>query len=287
MAGAWHDFSPAVRGLMDVAGEHTGIPVPRLLHGAGLALRDTRAYQPTLVAICAGALQELESRIGPAAYVAGHSLGELPALVAAGGIAADDVVPLAAVRARLMAREAALHPGGMVALRTDETGAREAVAIASAAGAASIAAHNAPDEQVLSGDLDAMRTVPARFSPTPLATDGAWHSAAMAGAVEEFRAAVGRACKGIERAAWLPNRTGAVASPDADVATLLAEQLTHPVHWSRTLATLHALGARTLVTIGPSKALRALARRTLGDPVTVIAIEHPRDLLRAEEALAA
>lgn len=287
VAGAWHAASEAVRRGVALAESQCGIPAVQLLHGNGLALRDTRAYQPTLVAVCVGLLHEAERRLGAPRFVAGHSLGEIPACVAAGAIAGESAIALAAIRGRLMARESLRHPGTMVALRTDPEGAHDALALAAAAGPAAIAAHNAPDEQVLSGSREALRAIPARFARTPLATDGAWHSPAMAGAVEEYRAALGAVCTAPARVALLANRTGGVVPPDADVVPLLAEQLTHPVQWLRTLEELRTRGVRTFVTLGPARALRSLARRTLGDSVTVLAIEHPDDLSRAEEALAA
>ena len=287
VAGAWYKDSPPARRLLDRTVDQLRIPAQRLLHGSGLALRDTQTYQPVLVAVCVAILRELESRIGRVAFTAGHSLGELPACVAAGSLRDEDAVSLAAIRGGLMAREAARFPGGMLALRTSVDSAHEALAIAAMAGPVSLAANNAPDEQVLSGSHDALRAVPQRFTPSLLATGGAWHSSAMAGALDEFRAALDAVCTPLSRAAWLTNRTGEVAARGADPAPLLAEQLTHPVQWMRTLHALRALGVRTLVTLGPSKALRGLAHRTLGDTIALISVELPRDLSRAEEALAA
>ena len=287
VAGAWYRDSALARRLVDRAVDQLRIPAPRLLHGSGLALRDTRAYQPVLVAVSVAILREIESRIGHAAFAAGHSLGELPACVAAGALMDEDAVSIAAIRGGLMAREAARYPGGMLALRTSVDSAHEALAIAALVGPVSLAANNAPDEQVLSGSHDALRAVPPRFAPSLLATGGAWHSIAMAGALDEFRDALHAVCTAPSRATWLTNRTGDVAERGADPALLLAEQLTHAVQWERTLHALRALGVRTLLTLGPSKALRGLAHRTLGDTLTIISVELPQDLSRAEEALAA
>lgn len=283
--GEWHASSVAVQSLLARVSERTGVPVSRLVHGSGVALRDSRVYQPALVALCVGALRELEARGVAPGIVAGHSLGELAACASVGALSHDAAVELAAVRGALMSREAERHPGAMVALRTTPQGAQEAFAIAAAHGAVSIAAFNAPDEQVLSGAREALREVPARFTPTFLVTAGAWHSLAMQGAVMEFAEACARACGALASVVWIPNRTGVPAAPSADVASLLSAQLVQPVQWQRTMESLRDHGVHHIITLGPARALRSLVTRTLGSAVDVVSVERPSDLQRATEAL--
>lgn len=288
VAGEWHACSSAARGLLDVAARQVGIPTARLLHGSGHALRDTAAYQPVLTAISIGALLELTARGVRADRVAGHSLGELAALVAAGAMRPDCAVALAATRGRAMARAAEQNPGGMLAVSArSRAEAEEAVTHARAHGRVEIAAHNAPDEWVLAGEWPALRAVPPRFAPAPLATGGAWHSAAMAGAVRVYREALGGSIAGPPRLPFVCNRTGRLVRVEDDLTELLAAQLTHPVEWTTAMATLAALGTRTVITVGPGKQLRGLARRNLGREIQVLGVDSPADLATLVEALAA
>jgi len=197
VAGEWYARSTPTRALLDQAARHVGIPVGRLLHASGHALQNTATYQPVLTALSIGALLELTLRGVRADVVAGHSLGEIAALVAASAIHPEDAVALAATRGRAMARAAAESPGGMLALGVrSRAEVDEAVACARLHGRAQIAAHNAPDEWVLAGDWPALRAVPPRFAPVPLHTGGAWHSVAMEAAMSEYRTALGAATIG-------------------------------------------------------------------------------------------
>jgi [acyl-carrier-protein] S-malonyltransferase len=288
VAGDWYARSAHARTLLDQAAAHVGVPIGRLLHGSGQALRDTAAYQPVLTAMSVGALLELTARGVRADVVAGHSLGELAALVAAGAVAPDAAVALAATRGRAMARAAEHQPGGMLALSArSRTEAEEAMAHALAHGRAQIAAHNAPDEWVLAGEWSALRAVPPRFAPVRLDTGGPWHSAAMSLAVSAYREALRDAIVGPLRIPVVCNRTGQLIGEADDLAELLAGQLTHPVEWTTTMETVSAMSVRTIITVGPAKPLRGLARRNLGREIQVLGVDSPSDLTGVAEALAA
>lgn len=115
-----------------------------------------------------------------------------------------------------MAGEAAAHPGGMLALATSDPEAIEvALAVGRHAGSLCVAAHNAPDETVLSGDEPAIRAVLAfaASKATRVPTSGAWHSPAMTGALSEWtRALQGNASLPL-RCEMVANRTGQVVPP--------------------------------------------------------------------------
>jgi [acyl-carrier-protein] S-malonyltransferase len=278
-AREWYESSPSCRRLLDFAAERTGLQVARVLHGSGEALRDTAVYQPVTVALCLGVCEELLGRGVAPAVVAGHSLGELSACAAAGAFSAESAVAVAAVRGRLMARGAERHPGGMVAIRVSSREAALQVARRVANyGAVGIAAHNGPDEFVLSGRTVALRALPEECRPTPLATSGPWHSAAMEDAVDEYRQELLRALRGHPRVRLVCNATGAVVGPDDDLAELLARQLTRPVEWVATMRTIARLGVSTVFTVGPAKALRRLARQALAGTASVLGVDEPRRL---------
>ncbi len=241
------------RPLLDAASAITGVDVVRALVRGDAALERLEVMQPAFVAACLVATRALDARPD---IVCGHSLGELVAVAAGGWIDPIDAIAIAATRGRLMAREAARHPGGMAAV------APELVERALASGV-TVAAENAPTERVVTGPLAAIKAVVAELRCKRLPVTGAWHSSLIAGAVAEYRAAL----------AAVPWRDGAtfVANFDGEVATRatiidrLAGQLVHPVRFTRVLSTLRALGATRFVIPGPARLVRALIRGTLGD----------------------
>lgn len=278
LAQEWRDASSRVRELLDVASDATGVPVRRMLHASGTALRATETYQPVMTALGAGVLHELAAAGVGCDVVAGHSLGEVTALVAAGALDAESAVRLAAVRGRLMAREAALHPGCMAAITAHvEDEALDAVQWASGRGRAQVAAHNAADEWVLSGDAAAMHAIPARYAPAMLATGGPWHSVAMQGAVGEYRAAL-RSSIGRPTVPIIANRHGRLVRPDENLVELVAGQLLRAVEWHATMQTLRAMNPEMIVTVGPARPVASLARRALGTGAPVVTTERPHDL---------
>ncbi len=287
VAAAWYRASVATRCLLDLAADQLQQPVSRLLHSSGFALRHTDVYQPVLTALCVGILQEVERRVGEADVALGHSLGELTACVAAGVLSDQAAVLVATQRGRLMAREAEHHPGGMLALRATVQETLAVIAETSAIGPISIAAFNAQDQHVVSGPHAALLAVPGRYAPMVIATGGAWHGPAMQDAVNEFHAVLRGAQAAPCRGRWIANRTGDLVGMGVDPVPLLSDQLTHPVQWVRSLTSLAATDVRVVVTLGPTKAQRTLARRTLGETLRLIPVELPDDLSGLVEALAA
>jgi [acyl-carrier-protein] S-malonyltransferase len=284
-AGQWQSRSSRVRTLLDHAAREAGVSLERILHGGGRALCDTAVYQPVLVAVSVGVYLEVVDRGVRPTVVAGHSLGEVSACVAAGALTPEGAVSVAAARGRAMSRAAARNPGGMLAIvaRT-RAQANDAVACARAHGWAQIAAHNSPDQWVITGSWPALKAVPKEFAPQPLATDGPWHSNAMLDAVEEYRHALGESLTGSCPESLVCNRTGQLMNPGDDIVELLAGQLTHPVEWTTTMRTLGTLPVNHLLTIGPAKALRMMARKSIGD-VPVFGVDTPADLSRVAAAV--
>jgi len=247
-----------------------GSDVSRALERGGPQLERTDVLQPTLVAASLAVASQLSHAGVHPHIVAGHSVGEIAALAVAGGISSEEAVDVAATRGRLMAREAGAHPGGMLALlQATEESAHAALALGSRLGTVDLAAVNAPDQWVLSGETRPLEAIAAQFSSYRLPVAGAWHSKLMAGALPELlRGFQGLAIRPL-RASLLLNRDG---RPAVDVSTLpeiLAGQLVRPVYWARTLATLHDLEVTDIVTVGPGRVLRGLIRKSLGDRVRI------------------
>lgn len=270
-----------------------GADLARLcLRGPARDLAATAALQPALVALCLGLEHRLcGAGVAPAA-VAGHSLGELPALVTAGGADPGDAVELAAARGRLMAAAAASGPGGMIAvsgLPVDEVTALVGPLLF--LGPIGPAAVNGPTQLTVSGAPDPLAAATALLRGRPgcrvteLQVSGAWHSPLMEPAAEPFRAVLAASPL---RALALPlvfNRRGeAEADPEA-VRDLLAGQLTAPVRFDLVLARLAKMGITDFVEIGPGRVLRGLVRLNLSDPA--IAVHNVSDLRSLERTTAA
>ncbi len=242
-----------------------------LEHATAIASGDPRrtsVLQPLLTAVGLGAAAALADAGIEPAFVAGHSLGEISAWSVAGTLSAIDAIELAATRGRAMEREAALHPGGMLAVSCEELALRE---LLRGVESVVVAAHNAPRDWTLSGDTRSLAQIASRVTTTKLPVGGAWHSPAMAGAVADVRAAARTRCRGVPRPIVVTNRTGTLAPPDADISELLAEQLVRPVQWTTTLRSLAAAGVTRYVIAGPGTILRGLVYKTLGRvPVSIV-----------------
>ncbi len=199
-------------------------------------------------------------------YMAGHSLGELAALVAAAAVSERDGLALVALRGRLMheAGERA-GDGGMLAL-LGAGAAERAPELAEAHGLA-VANDNSPQQVVLSGARSALpeaasaaRELGLRAMALPVT--GAFHSPMMASAVPEFAAALERVPISEPRVTVV---SAVTAAPFDDVRRRLAEALTMPVRWRQTLLALHELDAERFVEVGPGRVLTGLVKRTLRD----------------------
>jgi malonyl CoA-acyl carrier protein transacylase len=199
-------------------------------------------------------------------FTAGHSLGELGALVAAGVLSERDGLELVALRGRLMqqAGESA-GDGGMIALLGADA-AERAEEVAAPHGL-SIANDNSPQQVVLSGARSALPAAEQTASELGLRAiilpvTGAFHSPMMAGALPEFE----RALAAVELQPATSTVISAVtAEPFDDIRLRLAQALTGPVRWRELLLGLHERGVTRFVEVGPGKVLTGLAKRTLKD----------------------
>lgn len=235
-------------------------------------LNQTQQTQPCLVATslaCLAALRAAAARSGvdlQPAFVAGHSVGEYAALVAAGVLAGPDAIRLVARRGELMG--AAQIDGGMAAVIGLD---REAVAIAigAVAGPADlvVANDNAPGQVVISGTRDALISAEEALKAAgarrviPLPVSGPFHSPWMAEVGDALAAA-------FEEVAWSdaapPVVSNVTAEPVRDAArirNLLAEQVRSPVEWVAGVRRMADDGVDTFIECGPGAALTGMVKR--------------------------
>jgi [acyl-carrier-protein] S-malonyltransferase len=220
----------------------------------------TRFAQPAIFCASLAGWELVCDRVQPVA-LAGHSLGELSALAAAGVLDDHDALRLVVLRGRLMAESGAASGGGtMLALlgatpqQAGELAGRHDVSIAN---------DNAPGQIVLSGDPEALRGVrkDARadgLRAIALDVAGAFHSPQMQAAVAPFRDALAETELQPPDIAVL---SCASARPFQDPREELADALVTPVRWRETMDALAAAGARSFVDTGPGGVLAKLAPR--------------------------
>ena len=279
VAACWHRDSAAVRRWIELASEYAGVEPDRLFERGARALVRTELLQPVHIAVCLGIHEELNERGVRPGVVAGHSLGEVAAYAVAGCLTLKDAIHLAATRGRLMAREASLHPGGMVAIPLgDERKVEPVLAQARDSGMVAIAAYNSPAQIVVSAETDALRHVCRMLPTTPVPVAGPWHNPAMAGAVDELLAAAASCLVGPILCPVISNRTGDFVNRAEDVPRLLAEQLTHPIQWTRSMQALSEAGVTDLVIVGAPKPLRGLVLECLGEKMGIHTVATFADL---------
>ncbi len=203
-----------------------------------------------------------------AVATAGHSLGELAALAAAGSLDPADGLRLAAQRGEIMQSAAADGPaGGMLAVFGDEEVAQQMASEFELA----VANHNTIGQLVLSGPLEhveAARGVARErgVKAMKLPVTGAFHSPALDGAVPRFREALSEVSFADPVVTVFSCST---AEPFDDIRDTLAEALVRPVRWTETLRALDAAGTERFWEVGPGKVLTGLVRRTLPDAEAV------------------
>ncbi len=226
----------------------------------------TRFAQPAIYCASVVGFERLrDAGVSGIAY-AGHSLGEVAALVAAGTVSAEDGLRLVATRGRLMQESGERAGDGSMLALLGKGAADQAPAIAAAAGL-TVANDNAPNQVVLSGAKGAFATAgeAAReqgLRAVPLPVAGAFHSPAMAGARPELEAALAQ----IDfREPSVTVVSSITTVPFDDVRARLADALTMPVRWRETLLALRAQGIVRFVETGPGKVLTGLVKRTVPD----------------------
>jgi [acyl-carrier-protein] S-malonyltransferase len=222
----------------------------------------TNFAQPAIFTASLAGWSSLGSPVGD--FMAGHSLGELAALVAAGALAEADGLALVTLRGALM-HEAGrtAGQGGMVVVMGP--GASERAPEVARAHGLVLANDNSPQQVVLSGLRSALPEAVTHakdlgLRAMELDVTGAFHSPMMASAVPQFESALA-ATEFSEPV--VPVLSAVTAAPFTDPRRELSDALTRPVRWRETMLTLHELGVARFIEVGPGRVLTGLAKRTL------------------------
>jgi [acyl-carrier-protein] S-malonyltransferase len=256
--------------------------------GPGDVLTDTRNAQPAILTASIAAWRTLHAARpelpGPCC-VAGHSLGEYSALVAAGALAFADAVRLTRARGQLMAQAGTDAPGSMAAvlkLEDEQVADLCRQAAAESGDVVQVANYNSPGQVVISGGTAGVAAATALAKAAggramPLAVSIAAHSALMAPAAKAFAE---RVASTPFRAPHTPVIGNVGAAPLTSVDAIRAElvaQLTAPVRWTESIRRMIAGGAGRFVELGPGTVLAGLVKR-IDANVEVHNVGKPEDI---------
>lgn len=261
----------AARQVFAEADQVLGFPLSRLCaEGPDEELTLTQNAQPALLAHGAAAWAAVASAVRPLVKAAaGHSLGEFTAWHASGALSLADALRLVRRRGELMYRSGVERPGAMAAiLGLGEDGVEQACRQAAGTGVVVPANYNAPDQLVISGEVEAVERAMALAKEAGakrairLKVSGAFHSPLMAQAADGLRAALDEATFAAPAFPVFANVTAGAVTDPAEGQRLLLEQLSAPVRWTaevRALADAHP-GA-LFVELGPGTVLANLVKR--------------------------
>ena len=237
------------------------------LNGTGPTdLNDTRNTQPALFVVESLIVDELRRQGREPALVAGHSLGELVALYAAGVFDAEIGLELMLKRSTLMASAGGGAMSAVIGFDRDQL-----TSLVAAEDGVVIANDNSAAQVVLSGTPEAVKAVTDQLSckrAIPLPVSGAFHSPFMAEAAQGFSEALDAIAFEDARVPVLSNTD---PSPICDATVIkqrLRDQMTTGVRWRETMETMTTHAVDTLVEIGPGNVLSGLAKRSLSGVVT-------------------
>ncbi len=235
-------------------------------------LNDTVNTQPALLTASIAALRAMEACgvLDRPAYVAGHSMGEFSALVAAGALSFEDGLLLVRERGRLMKQAGEENPGGMAAIIGLEREELETVCAAAREQSGEyvgIANDNCPGQLVISGAIKAleraMNLARERGAKRAirLAVSIAAHSPLMEGAAGAFRRALDETPFREPAVPLVANATAGPVTDPVQIRQVLGSQLTSPVRWTESIRWLIEQGVMRFVEIGPKDVLIGLVQR--------------------------
>ena len=264
-----YDSNPSAKELFDKANDILGFKITDIMFaGTDEALKQTNVTQPAVFlhsvisALCMG------EAFKPA-MVAGHSLGEFSALVAAGALSFEDGLRLVAARANAMQKACEANPGTMAAIigLPDEQVEEICSEVSTADKTVVAANYNCPGQLVISGTVDAVNEACEKLKAAgakralPLKVGGAFHSPLMQLAKEELQAAIEQTSVKSPLCPVYQNVDGMPHTDATEIKQNLIAQLTSPVRWTSSVQNMIADGADDFTECGPGKALQGMIGR--------------------------
>jgi len=236
--------------------------------GPEAELKRTINTQPTILAVSLAAWRAYEAAGGPSPdFVAGHSLGEFSALVAAGSLSLSACVRLVDKRARLMEECPSGAMSAVIGMSAENLEQCCKDAEAEIAGSVVIVANfNTREQLVISGSPEAVTAAGARAKAggakvIPLPVGGAFHSPLMKDAATEFESELAHAAIVDAKFPVVQNFDARPATAAKDLASKLARQMPSAVRWCDSMEYMLSEGVDTFIEIGPGKALAGMMKK--------------------------
>lgn len=283
MGEALAAISPAAKRVFEEADAVLGFPLTELIwRGPADELEDTINAQPAILTASVAAFEALRERLAEReaavtpAMVAGHSLGEFSALVAAGAVDFPEALRLVRERGRLMKEAGEESPGGMAAiLGLDDDVLAGVCAEASSDGIVVLANANCPGQTVISGEVGALERAMALAKErgakraTRLGVSIASHSPLMARAAEQFAALVAATPLRDPQVPVVGNVTAQPLTSAAEIVDELSRQIASPVNWTGSVRTMIDSGVTTFLDLGPGQVVNGLIKRVSREVATL------------------
>ena len=277
MAKDLYESNAVAREMFEKANDILGFRITDIMfEGTAEELKQTKVTQPAIFlhsVVLARCLPEFRPDM-----VAGHSLGEFSALVAAGALDFEEGLRLVSIRAQAMQKACEAVPGSMAAVLAMPAEKVEEIC-ASCEGIVVAANYNCEGQIVISGEVSAVNDACTRLKEAgarralQLPVGGAFHSPLMEPARAEL-------AEGIEKATFhtpvCPIYQNVTSRPTTDAQEIKANlltQLTSPVRWTQSVMNMIADGADKFIELGPGKVLQGLVSKTAGSSVTVDGIQ--------------
>jgi len=262
-----YDNNEQARALFEKANEVLGFRITDLMfNGTEDDLKQTKVTQPAVFLHSVILALTMGDEFKPD-MVAGHSLGEFSALVAAGVLPFEQGLKLVETRALAMQKACEAAPSTMAAIIGLPDEKVEEIC-AGVEGVCVPANYNCPGQVVISGEIDAINTACERFKEAgarralPLKVGGAFHSPLMEPARAELAAAINEASFSTPRCPIYQDVDAMPHTDPAEIKENLIKQLTSPVRWSQIVARMVADGMTEATEVGPGKVLQGLIGRT-------------------------
>lgn len=272
MAKDLYESDPVAREMLEKANDILGFRITDIMFdGTAEDLKQTRVTQPAIFlhsVVLAKCLPDFKPDM-----VAGHSLGEFSALVAAGAMDFEEGLRLVSIRAQAMQKACETNPGAMAAVLALPSETIEKIC-SECDGIVVAANYNCEGQIVISGEKDAVEAACVRLKEAgakralPLPVGGAFHSPLMEPAREELAEGIEKA---IFRTPSCPVYQNVTALPTTDpdeIRKNLLAQLTAPVRWTQSVVNMIGDGAGHFVELGPGKVLQGLVAK-IGSGITV------------------
>lgn len=261
-----YDTNPVAHEMFEKANEILGFRITDIMFsGTDEELKQTKVTQPAIFLHSVILAKTMGEEFNPD-MVAGHSLGEFSALVAAGALTFEDGLKLVAARAQAMQKACELKPSTMAAVLALPDEKVEEIC-ESVPGVVVCANYNCPGQLVISGEIEAIDAACEKLLAAgakralKLKVGGAFHSPCMEPARAELAEAIEKTEVSVPVCPVYQNVDAKPHTDPAEIKANLVAQLTAPVRWTQTVKNMIADGATEFVELGPGKVLQGLVMK--------------------------